>query len=51
MTMLKYCMIVLSAVTFDKRLYLKEYRKSLRWLDESDRVHLKRWAKENYVSL
>ncbi len=44
-TMLQYCKQVLIAVYFDKRLFLREYRKSLRWLTQTEVVELKQWIR------
>jgi hypothetical protein len=52
-SMLSYCKLVLQKMSFSKKLFLKEYRKSLTWLDrEEERNELRRWArdKKNDVS-
>ncbi len=46
-TMLDYCKYVLQRVSFDVRLFRKEYRKSLRWLSREEIVHLKEWVRTN----
>ncbi len=43
--MLDYVKTILSKVSFDKRLFRKEYRKSLNWLSESEASQLKRWLR------
>lgn len=46
-TMLDYCKYVLQRVSFDVRLFRKEYRKSLRWLSRDEIVRLKEWVRTN----
>lgn len=40
-TMLEYCLMIIKAVSFDRRLFLKEYRKSLKWLSKHESTQLK----------
>ncbi|MAM04762.1 MAG: hypothetical protein CMD06_02255 [Flavobacteriales bacterium] len=42
--MLEFSKIVLKKVSFDKKLFKKELRKSAMWLSKSDMVILKIWA-------
>tara|TARA_B100001778_G_C18298119_1_gene498532 strand:+ start:73 stop:258 length:186 start_codon:yes stop_codon:yes gene_type:complete len=42
--MLEFSKIVLKKVSFDKRLFKKELRKSAMWLPKSDMIILKIWA-------
>jgi hypothetical protein len=44
--MLNYCKLVLEKMSFDRKLLLKEYRKSLRWLPTAESRQLKAWMKE-----
>jgi len=44
--MLSYCKLILEKMSFDRKLLLKEYRKSLRWLPTSESRELKAWMKE-----
>lgn len=44
-TMLDYCKKVLKAVSFDKNLFRKEYRKSLIWLTSDESLELKYWIR------
>lgn len=44
--MLAYCKVILRKMTFSKRLFLKEYRKSLAWLNPEERNELRKWARE-----
>jgi hypothetical protein len=43
--MLEYTKIILSKISFDRKLFRKEYRKALRFLDSHERVALKAWAR------
>lgn len=45
--MLDYCKYVLQRVSFDVRLFRKEYRKSLRWLSRDETIRLKEWVRTN----
>lgn len=44
-SMLAYCKIVLVKMRFSKRLFLKEYRKSLAWLNPEERKELRNWVR------
>jgi hypothetical protein len=46
-TMLDYCKMILQKVSFSRRLFLKEYRKSYRWLNPIEWMHLRQWIKQN----
>jgi hypothetical protein len=48
-SMLDYCKLILSKVSFDKRLLRKEYRKSITILDISERYHLKQWLRKEIL--
>lgn len=41
-----YSKTVLRKMSFSKRLFLKEYRKSLAWLNPEERTELKKWVRE-----
>jgi hypothetical protein len=43
MTMLEYAKLVLNKVSFDKKLYMKEYRKFLRLLPAQEVNELQKW--------
>ena len=43
--MLSYCKLILEKMAFDRRLLLKEYRKSLRLLSSDQSRELKAWMK------
>lgn len=47
--MLDYCKTILKAVSFDKRLFKKEYRKALKWLSIDEGRELKYWLRREYV--
>ena len=47
--MLDYCKTILKAVSFDKRLFKKEYRKALKWLSIDAGRELKYWLRREYV--
>jgi hypothetical protein len=44
-SMLEYVKIILQKVSFNKRLFLKEYRKSYQWLVYEERKKLKEWIR------
>lgn len=47
--MLDYGKLILSKVSFDKKLFRKEYRKALAHLNESDAQSLRHWVR-SFVS-
>lgn len=49
--MLDYCKLILKCVSFDKKLFKKEYRKALRWLSPLEVISLKLWLRENHYGL
>jgi hypothetical protein len=50
-TMLSYCKLILKSVSFDRKLFRKEYRKSLRWLSPLEAVSLKIWLRQQQMNL
>jgi len=46
-SMLEYCKIVLKKVSFNKRLFFKEYRKSRQWLKPQEVSELKDWLRKD----
>lgn len=46
-SMLAYCKLILKKMSFSKKLFLKEYRKSLSYLTREEQVELKKWVREN----
>jgi len=49
--MLEYSKIILSKISFDKRLFKKEYKKAFRYLDNNDRMALKQWVRAEWSTL
>jgi hypothetical protein len=45
-SMLEYCKIILLKISFDKRLFKKEYRKTFNYLETNDHNELKKWIRE-----
>lgn len=43
--MLNYCKIILQKVSFNRDLFLKEYRKSHNWLTEEESRKLRQWVR------
>lgn len=50
-SMLGYCKTVLEKMSFSKKLFLKEYRKSLSRLSPEERDELRRWVRESENTL
>lgn len=48
--MLEYCKIVLKKISFNKKLFRKEYKKSFSYLDSAEREKLKQWLRDIQVS-
>lgn len=46
-SMLAYCKLILQKMRFSKKLFLKEYRKSLSYLSAEEQLELKKWVREN----
>ena len=44
-SMLDYCKIILSKMSFDARLFKKEYRKSLNYLAPAEQYELRKWLR------
>jgi hypothetical protein len=44
--MLEYCKIILAKISFDRRLFRKEYRKTFNYLDTNEHNELKKWIRE-----
>lgn len=45
-SMLEYCKLVLKKMSFSRRLFRKEYRKTFAYLDPVDHSKLKQWLRE-----
>jgi hypothetical protein len=39
--------MIIKAVSFDRRLFMKEYRKSLKWLSEHESYQLKQMIRQD----
>jgi hypothetical protein len=48
LSMLEYSKVILAKISFDKRLFKKEYKKAWRYLDNDDRLALKRWVRAQW---
>ena len=46
--MLDFCKTVLIRVSFDRRLFAKELKKSFKWLSREDAETLRQWALAQY---
>lgn len=44
--MLEYCKLVLKKMSFNRRLFRKEYKKTFAYLDQTDHTKLKQWIRE-----
>ncbi len=51
LSMLDYCKKILRCVSFDRRLFKKEYRKSILWLNPIEIKQLKQWIRSNSFAL
>ena len=49
--MLEFCKKVLAKVSFDRALFAKELKKSMRWLKRAERESLKQWCSKKYGDL
>jgi hypothetical protein len=45
-SMLDYCKIILAKLSFDRRLFKKEYKKSFNYLRPDEQSQLKKWIRE-----
>jgi hypothetical protein len=48
LSMLEYSKIILSKISFDRRLFRKEYKKAFRYLDSNERKALKLWVRSEW---
>ncbi|PKP17003.1 MAG: hypothetical protein CVU05_16275 [Bacteroidetes bacterium HGW-Bacteroidetes-21] len=46
--MLDYVKLILDKVSFDVNLFQKELIKSLKWLTDTEKNELEKWAENNY---
>jgi hypothetical protein len=47
-SMLEYSKIILSKISFDRRLFKKEYWKAIKHLSADERVQLKNWVRSEW---
>ncbi|HZY80619.1 MAG TPA: hypothetical protein VFE50_13935 [Cyclobacteriaceae bacterium] len=45
LSILEYSKVILSKISFDRKLFRKEYKKAFRKLDNNDRTALKSWIR------
>ena len=50
-SMLEYSKMILSKISFDRKLFRKEYRKAFRYLDKQERTKLSEWARSSWKIL
>jgi len=48
-SMLSYVKVILEKVSFDRRLFRKEYKKSLRWLSRDEAGALRQWVRFRFI--
>lgn len=46
--MLEYTKSILEKISFSEELFIKEYKKSLRWLPRTEVLELKTWIRANF---
>lgn len=51
LSMLEYSKIILSKISFDKKLFRKEYKKAFRYLDNNERTTLRQWVRAEWSIL
>jgi hypothetical protein len=47
--MLNYCKTILKAVSFNRKLFKKEYKKALLWLSTAEGRELKYWLRSEII--
>lgn len=48
LSMLEYSKTILSKISFDKRLFRKEYKKAFAYLDHHERTALRHWVRSEW---
>ncbi len=48
MTLLEFSKMILEKVSFEPRIFKKEFRKALRRISVEESIHLKEWCKEKF---
>ena len=51
LSMLEYSKLILKKISFDKRLFRKEYKKAFKYLNSHDRTALKHWVRTEWSRL
>jgi hypothetical protein len=49
-SMLEYCKIILSKISFDKKLFRKEYKKTFVYLEPNEHNELKKWLRNQMMN-
>jgi len=49
--MLEFCKKILTNVSFDRLLFIKELKKALKWVSKDERRQLKEWCIQQYGSI
>ena len=49
LNMLEYAKVILSKMSFDKRLFKKEYKKAFKYLNSDERLVLKQWVRTEFA--
>ena len=49
--MLEFCKNVLTKVSFDRLLFAKELKKSIKWLSREELIHLRSWCIQRYGAM
>jgi hypothetical protein len=47
-TMFEYCKMILEKLSFDRRLFRKEYKKSFKYLAPAERAAFRKWVRERF---
>jgi len=47
-SMLEYCKLILTKISFSKPLFIKEYQKSLRFLPRNEAKEFRQWAENEF---
>ena len=48
LSMLEYYKVILTKISFDKKLFKKEYKKAIKHLDDDERAALKNWVRSQW---
>jgi hypothetical protein len=50
-SMFEYCKLILEKLSFNKTLFVKEYRKSFKYLHPGEHSKFRRWVKKRFGSM